>query len=69
MASNEITATINLDNMFADEWGTTVSALVIEELKYAIKREIRTAIKDDVKLKQAITKVRKRVIEQMMEAL
>ena len=65
----KIEAIIDLDEIMVAEWDTTVAAMVRDELKAEIKREIRTAIKHDPKLKQAVKKIQTRYAEQIIEAM
>jgi len=64
----EIETKISLD-MISDEWGTKVSELVIEELKLAIKKEVKKAIQNDESLKKAIKAIQKSAAEQIINAM
>ncbi len=65
----KIEAILNLDEVVVDEWETTVSEIVLSELKCEIIRQVKTAVKNDPKLKKAIRAIQTRAAEQIIAAM
>lgn len=65
----DIKATIDLDKIFTgSDWDTTVAEIIADELKFAIKSEIRKSIKEDPLLKETIAKLKKVAGQRILEA-
>ena len=60
---------IDLDELVIDEWDTTVSQLVLQELKSEITREVKKAIKEDKQLKKAIALIRDAAAGQIIKSM
>ena len=64
----EIKATIDLDDVFA-QYDETVAQLIVDELKAAIKKEVRSNLKDDPNLKKMIRLIQNDATKKVIASL
>ena len=61
---------LDLDKIWLDsDWDTTIGSILRDELKLAIRNEVRRDIKNDPQLKKVVGLFRKKAIMQAIEAI
>ena len=66
----KLTAEIDLDDIFSgDHWGTMIGEIVRDELKAAIKIEIKASIRKDPQLKKAVKRLQNLASQRIIEAI